>query len=59
LDGNPYCSYFKRGDKDDPSNYKTIMTTPLLEKLYGLKLEKKISLWLETRDKKDKGNIGF
>ena len=30
---------FKSGDKNDPSNYRTIMISPLLAKLYGIILE--------------------
>ena len=33
---------FKSGDKNDLSNYRTIMIIPLLAKLYGIILEKKI-----------------
>ena len=38
---------FKNGDKSAPSNYRTIMVSHILVKLYGLILEKKLSLWLE------------
>ena len=41
---------FKSGDKNDPSNYQTIMITPLLANLYGIILEKKINGWLEMED---------
>ena len=34
---------FKSGDKNDPSNYRTIMISPLLAKLYGIILENKIN----------------
>ena len=34
---------FKSGDKNDPSNYHTIMIIPLLAKLYGIILEKNIN----------------
>ena len=35
---------FKSGDKINPSNYRTIMISPILSKLYGSILEKKISI---------------
>jgi len=41
---------FKSGDKNIPSNYKTIMISHILAKLYGLILEKKkFSVWLENQ----------
>ena len=33
---------FKSGDTNNPSNYRTIMISPLLAKLYNIILEKKI-----------------
>jgi hypothetical protein len=50
---------FKNGDTNIPSNNRTIMISPILSKLYGIILEKKISLWLETHGKRDKGQDGF
>jgi hypothetical protein len=38
---------FKSGDKNISSNYSTIMISPILSKLYGSILEKKISIWIE------------
>jgi hypothetical protein len=35
------------------------MISPILAKLYGIILENKISLWLESHDKRDKGETGF
>ena len=46
---------FKNGDKNIPSNYRTIMISPILAKLYGIILEKKIILWLESHSKRAKG----
>jgi hypothetical protein len=46
---------FKSGDKSNPSNYRTIMISPILAKLYGSILEKKISIWLESHGKRAKG----
>jgi hypothetical protein len=48
---------FKNGDRNIPSNYRTIMISPILAKLYGIILE--ISLWLESHGKRDKGQAGF
>jgi hypothetical protein len=45
---------FKNGDKNIPSNYRTIMISPILSKLYGIILEKNISIWLESHGKRDK-----
>jgi hypothetical protein len=49
----------KNGDRDIPSNYKTIMISPILAKLYGIILEKKINLWLESHGKIAKGQARF
>ena len=38
---------FKSGDKNNPSNYRTIMISPLLAKWYGIILEK-INEWLDV-----------
>jgi hypothetical protein len=46
---------FKNGDRNISSNYRTIMISPILAKLYGIILEKKINLWLESHDKRSKG----
>jgi hypothetical protein len=35
------------------------MINPSLAKLYGIILEKKISLWLESHGKRAKGRVGF
>ena len=50
---------FKSGDKNDPSNYLTIMISPLLAKLYGIILENKINEWIEMEGKLVKGQVGF
>ena len=41
----------KNGDKNDRSNYRTIMISPLLAKLYGIILEKNINGCLEMEGK--------
>jgi hypothetical protein len=46
---------FKNGDRNNPSNYRTIMISLILAKLYRIILEKKISLWLESHSKRAKG----
>jgi hypothetical protein len=50
---------FKSRDKRNPSNYKTIMLSPILAKLYGSILEKKINTWLESHGKRARGQAGF
>jgi len=35
------------------------MIIPLLAKLYGIILEKKINVWLENEGKRAKGQVGF
>ena len=44
----------KNGDRKIPSSYRTIMISLILAKLYGIILEKKISLWLESHGKRYK-----
>ena len=46
---------FKNGDKNIPSNYRIIMISLILANLYGVILEKKISIWLESHSKIAKG----
>ena len=50
---------FKSGDTNNPSNYRTIMISPLLAKLYGIILERKLSIWLESEGKRAKGQEDF
>jgi hypothetical protein len=50
---------FKNGDNNVPSNYRTIMISPILAKLYEIVLEKKISIWLESHGKRAKGQAEF
>jgi hypothetical protein len=50
---------FKNGDKNILSNYMTIMINPILTKLYGIILEKKINIWLESHGKRAKGQARF
>jgi hypothetical protein len=49
----------KNGDRNMPSNYRTIMINLILAKLYGIILEKKISLWLESHSKRAKDQARF
>ncbi len=48
---------FKRGDVNNSSNYRTIMTNPLFAKLFGHVLKHKMSRWEEERDKCAKGKV--
>jgi hypothetical protein len=50
---------FKNGDRNIPSNYKTVMIRPILANLYGVILEKKITLWIEIYGKRAKGHDRF
>jgi hypothetical protein len=50
---------FKRRDKRNPSNYRTIIISPILTKLYGSILEKKIDAWIERHGKRARGKFGF
>ena len=50
---------FKSGDTNNPSNYRRLMIIPLLAKLYGIILEKKINKSLESEGKRAKGQAGF
>jgi hypothetical protein len=50
---------FKNGDRKIPSNYRTIVISPILAKIYGIILENKINLWLESHGKRDKGHNRF
>jgi len=50
---------FNSGDKSIPSNDMTIMISYILSKLYELILEKNISHWLESHDKRAKGKARF
>ena len=49
----------KSGDTNNPSNYRTIMISHFLAKLYGIILESKLSIWLESEGKRAKGQAGF
>jgi hypothetical protein len=46
----------KNGVINNPSNYRTIMINPLLGKLFGSMVERKISKW---EGKRAKGQVGF
>jgi hypothetical protein len=50
---------FKNGDRNIPSNYRTIIISPILSNLYGIILKKKINLWLESHSKSAKGQARF
>lgn len=50
---------FKNGDKRIPSNYMTIMISQILAKTYGIILENKLNLWLESQGKRTKGKDSF
>jgi hypothetical protein len=45
---------FKNGDINNPSNYRTIMVNPLMGKLFGSMIERRINSWAEDEGKKGK-----
>ena len=49
---------FKSGDTNNPSNYQTIMIISLLANLYGIILEKNLSICLESEGKQAKDQAG-
>ena len=50
---------FKKGDVNQPTNYRTIMVGSCMSKLLGSILEQEISAWAEINDKRAKGQAGF
>lgn len=50
---------FKKGDVNQPTNYRTIMVGSCMSKLLGSILEQAISVWAETNGKRAKGQAGF
>ena len=50
---------FKKGDINQPTNYRTIMIGSCMSKLLGSILEQAISTWAKTNDKRAKGQAGF
>ena len=49
----------KGGDKQELSNYRTIIIGPIMAKLFGSILEKQMSTWAENNAKRAKGQAGF
>jgi hypothetical protein len=45
----------KSGDKNNLSNFRAIMISPILTKLYRIVLENNIRIWIEIHGKKTKG----
>ena len=50
---------FKAGDKNQVSNYRTIMVSSTIAKLYSTIMEQKISTWAESTSKRALGQAGF
>lgn len=50
---------FKIGDENIPFNYRTIIISHILAKLYGLIFEKKIRIWVGTHGKRAKWKASF
>ena len=49
----------KGGDRNELSNYRTIMLAPIMTKLFGSLLESKLNVWAEKHTKRAKGQAGF
>ena len=49
----------KGGDRNELSNYRTIMLAPIMTKLFGSLLENKLNVWAEKHTKRAKGQAGF
>ena len=49
----------KGGDKNELSNYRTIMLGPIMAKLFQSLLEGQMSLWAEKNNKRAKRQAGF
>ena len=50
---------FKSGDKNQVSNYRTIMGSSTTANLYSTIMEQKISTWAESTSKRALGQAGF
>ena len=50
---------FKFGDKNQVSNYRTIMVSSTIAKLYRTIMEQKISTWAESTSKRELGQARF
>ena len=50
---------FKNGDKNQPTNYRTIMVGSCMSKVLGSIIEQDISAWAENNDERAKGQAGF
>lgn len=50
---------YKKGDVNQPTNYRTIMVGSCMSKLLGSILEQNISSWAETNDKRAREQAGF
>ena len=50
---------FKAGDKNQVSNYRTIMVSSSIAKLYSALMEQMISTWAESTSKRALGQARF
>ncbi len=50
---------FKGGDGFEFNNYRGITVGPILEKLFAMILDKRLSEWVEQNGLRAKGQIGF
>lgn len=56
---NTLVPIFKGGKKEEAGNYRTIMVSNLMAKVFGKILEKKISGWAETNNARAPSQAGF
>ena len=50
---------FKARDKNQVSNYRTIMVSSTIAKLYNTIMKQKMSTWVESTSKRELGQAGF
>ena len=50
---------YKGGDKNELSNYRTIMLGPIMAKLFGGLLESQLNTWAEKTQKGPKGKLAL
>ena len=61
LDWQDNCikALHKGGDRNELSNYRTIMIGPITAKLFGSLLEQKLNAWAQIKGKRARGQAGF
>ena len=61
LDWQDNCikAIHKGGNRNELSNYRTIMIGPIIANLFGSLLERKLNAWAEMNGKRARGQMGF